>query len=85
MTVNQLEKELIAHFGPLGATQRAYEDYLGVAHGTLPQTLEYIVVPGTTRRRYCPKAVAAFVCRGRVIGWQAEAQQLHVVTEEGKR
>ena len=67
MTSKQLEKLLIAEFGPFGKGLQAYEDFLHISHGALPKTLEHY--QWGQRKRYCPKAIAEYLASHRVIGY----------------
>jgi hypothetical protein len=71
MTATQMEKELIRQFGPLGGTKSATEKFLQIGCGTLPPELEHTIVPGKAWPRYCPRAVAEWLCKGRVPGYYA--------------
>jgi hypothetical protein len=76
MTATQMEKILIAKFGPLGATAAAYEKFLHIGKGILPKDLEHSIVPGGERVRYCPKAVAEWATQFRVPSFRAAAERM---------
>jgi hypothetical protein len=69
MTTHELEKELIAKFGPGGATATAYETYLHLRRGSIPKDLERVTPPGVKHVRFCPKAVSLWYNSGRIPGY----------------
>jgi len=63
-----MEKLLVEKF-PCGATKNAYAEFFGIDRKSIPDNLEYLIVPGRKWRRICPYAMAGWITSGRVPGY----------------
>jgi hypothetical protein len=64
MTENALARRLIEEFGESMSASQIYR-YFRIRKSKLPDTLETVVYPGNTRKRYACGSVARYFTSGR--------------------